>query len=65
MSIIIAILIFGLIVFVHELGHFTVAKLTGVTVYQFSIGFGPALLKKRLRRFLAGLPGAKIPCGDA
>ena len=48
MSIIIAILIFGLIVFVHELGHFTVAKLTGVTVYQFSIGFGPALLKKQV-----------------
>ena len=48
MSIVIAILIFGLIVFVHELGHFTSAKLTGVTVYQFSIGFGPALIKKQV-----------------
>ena len=48
MSIVYAILVFGLIVFVHELGHFTVAKLTGVTVYQFSIGFGPALWKKQV-----------------
>ncbi len=48
MSIVIAILIFGLIVLLHELGHFTVAKLTGVTVYQFSIGFGPAIFKKQV-----------------
>ncbi len=48
MSIVIAILIFGLIVLIHEAGHFAVAKLTGVTVYQFSIGFGPALLKKQV-----------------
>ncbi len=41
-----AILIFGGIIFVHELGHFTVAKLTGVTVYEFSIGMGPALWKR-------------------
>lgn len=38
-----AILVFGVIIFVHELGHFTVAKLTGVTVFEFSIGMGPAL----------------------
>lgn len=48
MSIIYAILVFGLIVFVHELGHFTAAKLSGVTVESFSIGMGPALLKKRV-----------------
>ena len=37
-------LVFGLIVFVHELGHFTVAKLVGVGVERFSLGFGPKLL---------------------
>lgn len=46
MSILIAVLVFGLIVFVHELGHFVAAKLSGVTVYRFSIGFGPAIVKK-------------------
>lgn len=41
-----AVLIFGAIIFVHELGHFTVAKLAGVTVYEFAIGMGPALWKR-------------------
>jgi regulator of sigma E protease len=41
------VLVFGLVVFVHELGHFLAAKLTGVYAPRFSIGFGPALLKKR------------------
>lgn len=40
-----AVLIFGLIVFIHELGHFTAAKLSGMTVYDFALGFGPALVK--------------------
>ena len=44
-----SVLVFGVIVLVHELGHFTVAKLAGVHVYEFSIGFGPRLagFKKR------------------
>ena len=37
------VVIFGTIVLFHELGHFTVAKLAGVRVYEFAIGFGPAL----------------------
>lgn len=40
-------LVFGLVVFVHELGHFLAAKATGVYAPRFSIGFGPALLRKR------------------
>lgn len=46
-GIIIAILIFGLIIFIHELGHFTAAKLCGVKVNQFAIGMGPAIIKKQ------------------
>src|SRR4029079_10422542 len=34
----------GLVIFVHELGHFLVAKWRGVTVLRFSLGFGPAML---------------------
>jgi regulator of sigma E protease len=41
------ILVFGLVIFVHELGHFVAAKLTGVYAPRFSIGFGPALFRKR------------------
>ena len=41
MKIIIALLIFGIIVFVHELGHFLLAKANGIFVEEFSIGMGP------------------------
>ncbi len=46
-SIIIAVLIFSLIIAIHEFGHFAVAKLCGVKVNEFSIGMGPCLLKKK------------------
>ena len=45
--IIVAILIFGVLVATHELGHFTAAKLLGVKVNEFAVGMGPALLKGR------------------
>jgi regulator of sigma E protease len=37
-------LAFGLVVFVHELGHFLMARLSGMAVYEFSLGFGRPLL---------------------
>ena len=43
MTLIIFILMLGLIVFVHEFGHFIFAKKNGIYVYEFSIGFGPKL----------------------
>lgn len=43
----IAILFFGLIIFIHEFGHFIFAKLFGVKVNEFAIGMGPTLLKKQ------------------
>ncbi len=44
MSIILAILIFSLIVVIHELGHFLLAKKNGIRVTEFSVGMGPRLL---------------------
>ena len=41
---IIAFLIFSLLVLFHEFGHFLVAKMNGVVVEEFSLGFGPRLL---------------------
>lgn len=43
MYIILAILIFGVLIAVHELGHFIAAKACGVRVNEFSIGMGPAV----------------------
>jgi len=43
MSIIISLLIFSVVIFIHELGHFTVAKLSGIKVNEFSIGMGPRI----------------------
>ncbi|MBQ5590223.1 MAG: site-2 protease family protein, partial [Clostridia bacterium] len=43
--ILIAIIVFGLIVFIHEFGHFLFAKLFKIKVNEFAIGFGPAILK--------------------
>lgn len=46
MFILIGILIFGLLIAVHELGHFLSAKFFDVRVTEFSIGMGPAIYKK-------------------
>ena len=45
-TILVSILVFGTIIFVHEFGHFITAKLFGVTVDEFALGMGPAVLKK-------------------
>lgn len=39
----------GVLIFIHELGHYLAARSQGVTVEVFSIGFGPALLKRRAK----------------
>ncbi|MFQ5328529.1 MAG: RIP metalloprotease RseP [Thermodesulfobacteriota bacterium] len=38
------VIVLGILIFIHELGHFTVAKLCGVGVEKFSLGFGPKLV---------------------
>ena len=60
-NILIAILILGLLIFVHELGHFAVAKWSGVTVLRFSLGFGPRLLA--WRRGVTEYAVSAIPLG--
>ena len=45
MSVLFAILLFSLLIFVHELGHFLAAKLSGVQVNEFSMFMGPAIAK--------------------
>ena len=45
--VILAILLFGVLVAIHELGHFTAAKACGVRVEEFAVGMGPAIWKKK------------------
>jgi regulator of sigma E protease len=47
-SILSAIIVLGILVFVHELGHFLLAKRLGVGVLTFSLGFGPKLIGKKI-----------------
>lgn len=44
MSIVLALLIFSILVIVHESGHFLLAKCNGITVTEFSVGMGPRLM---------------------
>ena len=43
MSIILTLIVFSILVFVHEFGHFIMAKKNGIYVVEFSIGMGPRL----------------------
>ena len=47
MYVIVAILVFGILIITHELGHFLAAKACGVKVNEFAVGMGPKLLKKQ------------------
>jgi len=46
-SILKIIILLGFLIFIHELGHFTAAKLCNVKVNEFAIGFGPTIYKKQ------------------
>jgi len=59
MNILLIVLVFGVIVFFHELGHFIAAKANKITVNEFSIGMGPAIFsfkKKETKYSLRLLP---------
>ena len=49
------IFVFGIIVFAHELGHFATAKCSGIKIHEFSLGMGPAILKKQGKETLYSL----------
>lgn len=61
MSILFAILLFSVLIFVHELGHFAAAKLSGVQVNEFSLFMGPAIWKKQVGETLYAV--RTIPIG--
>ncbi len=65
-----ALVLLGILIFVHELGHFLLAKLCGVRVLKFSLGFGPKLIGKKIgdtEYVLSALPlgGYVKPLGES
>lgn len=61
--------VFGTVVFIHELGHFVVAKLNNIEVRSFMLGFGPKLIKYQGRETeyslrLIPLGGAVVMVGE-
>ena len=50
MYILLALLMLGVLIIVHEFGHFLAARLCGIEVVEFSMGMGPLLLQKRDKR---------------
>ena len=70
------VILLGVLIFIHELGHFLVAKLFDVQVERFSLGFGPALLRRTVGeteyvvaalplggyvKMLGEMPGEELP----
>lgn len=55
LQILYTVLILGFLIFIHELGHFTVAKLSKIKVNEFSLGMGPAVFKKQGKETLYSL----------
>ena len=57
MSVLLVIVIFMILIFPHELGHFLVARICGMRVEKFSLGFGPKLwgIKKKGTEYLVSL----------
>lgn len=51
----IAIIVFGVLILVHELGHFLTARAVGMKVKEFAIGFGPAIFKTQRDETLYGI----------
>ena len=47
MSVVIAIVVFCVIILLHEFGHFIAAKLCGIYVKEFALGMGPVIFKKQ------------------
>ncbi len=60
-GVIVGILGLGFLILVHELGHFMVAKATNMRVEEFSLGFGPYLVKRRWGETVYGI--SAIPLG--
>ncbi|MBQ7387270.1 MAG: site-2 protease family protein [Clostridia bacterium] len=63
LTVIISILVFGLLIFIHELGHYIFARIFKVTILEFSIGMGPKLIEYKSKKTGINYAIAAIPFG--
>ncbi len=61
--ILLAIVLLGVLIIVHELGHFSAARLCGVAVKEFSLGFGPKLVQWKSKKHETVFSIRPIPLG--
>ena len=61
--VLIAILLLGILVVAHEFGHFMAARLTGIEVMEFAVGFGPKLLSRTSKKTGTKFSLRAIPLG--
>ena len=57
------ILIFGVLIFIHELGHFVTARLCGVSIKEFAIGMGPTLVSWNSKKYETRYAIRLLPIG--
>ena len=62
-TIILAILIFGLLIFVHEFGHYFFARLFKVKIHEFSIGMGPKIIQYKSKKTGINYAVSAVPIG--
>ncbi len=58
-----AILMLGIMIMIHECGHFWAARLTGIPVREFALGFGPKLLERKSKKYDTMFVLRPIPAG--
>ena len=62
-TVIIAVLVFGFLIFIHEFGHYIFARIFKVTINEFSIGMGPRIFSKTSKKTGIRYTLAAIPIG--
>ncbi len=62
-TVIIAVLVFGFLIFIHEFGHYIFARIFKVTINEFSIGMGPRLFSRRSKKTNIRYSIAAFPIG--
>lgn len=62
-TILLSILVFGFLIFVHEFGHYIFARIFKVTIYEFSIGMGPRIITYKSKKTGIKYSLAAIPFG--
>ena len=62
-TVLISILVFGLLIFIHEFGHYICARIFKVKILEFSIGMGPKLVEYKSKKTDINYAISSIPIG--